>query len=42
MGGPDATLSIEDSIPNLVTMLERRAGQGGLAFVNYQDRDLPW
>jgi NAD(P)-dependent dehydrogenase (short-subunit alcohol dehydrogenase family) len=41
MGGPGATLSIEDSIPNLVTMLEHRAGKGGLAF-NYQDRDLPW
>ncbi len=42
MGGADATLSIEESIPNLVTMLERRAGKGGLAYVNYQDRDLPW
>ena len=42
MGGPDATLSIEESIPNLVTMLERRAGKGGLGFVSYQDRDLPW
>lgn len=42
MGGPDATLSIEESIPNLVTMLERRAGQGGLGFVSYRDIDLPW
>jgi NAD(P)-dependent dehydrogenase (short-subunit alcohol dehydrogenase family) len=42
MGGADATLSIEESIPNLVTALERRAGKGGLAYVNYQDRDLPW
>jgi NAD(P)-dependent dehydrogenase (short-subunit alcohol dehydrogenase family) len=42
MGGPAATLSIEDSIPNLVTMLEHRASKGGVTFVNYQDRELPW
>jgi NAD(P)-dependent dehydrogenase (short-subunit alcohol dehydrogenase family) len=42
MGGPGATLSIEESIPNLVTMLERRAGNGGLGFVTYRDTDLPW
>jgi NAD(P)-dependent dehydrogenase (short-subunit alcohol dehydrogenase family) len=42
MGGANATLSIEESIPNLVTMLERRAGKGGLGFVSYRDIDLPW
>ena len=42
MGGPSATLTIDQSIPSLVTMLERRAGQGGIGFVNYDDKDLPW
>ncbi len=42
MGGPDATISIEESIPNLVTTLERRQGQGGVTFVNYQNREHPW
>ncbi len=42
MGGANATLSIDESIPNLVTMLEHRAGKSGLGFVTYQDRDLPW
>ncbi|MFW2831185.1 SDR family NAD(P)-dependent oxidoreductase [Sphingomonas sp. ID0503] len=42
MGGPEATLSIEESIPSLVTTLEQRAGRGGIAFVNYRGEDLPW
>ena len=42
MGGPGAPLSIEQSIPTLVTMLEKRQGRGGSAFVTYQDRELPW
>ena len=42
MGGAGATLSIEESIPNLVTALEHRAGTGGLHYIDYQDRDLPW
>jgi NAD(P)-dependent dehydrogenase (short-subunit alcohol dehydrogenase family) len=42
MGGANATLSIEESIPNLVTMLERRAGKSGLGFVSYRDIALPW
>ena len=42
MGGADATLSIEQSIPNLVSMLEARRGSGGSALVTYQNRELPW
>ena len=42
MGGAGATLSIEESIPNLVTALGNRAGTGGLRYIDYQDRDLPW
>ena len=42
MGGPDAHLSIEQSIPRLVDMLAQRAGSGGSAFVSYDGRALPW
>ena len=42
MGGPQAPLSIEQSIPKLVDTLEARAGAGGSAFVSYDGRDLPW
>jgi NAD(P)-dependent dehydrogenase (short-subunit alcohol dehydrogenase family) len=42
MGGADAPLTIEQSIPRLTDMLERRRGAGGYAFVSYEDRDLAW
>ena len=42
MGGPHATLTIAQSIPSMVDMLESRRGSGGVAFVNYANKDLPW
>lgn len=42
MGGPTATLTIDQSIPSLTDMLEARKGSGGLAFVNYKNDDYPW
>jgi NAD(P)-dependent dehydrogenase (short-subunit alcohol dehydrogenase family) len=42
MGGPNAPLSIAESIPKLTEMLERRRDSGGVAFVNYENRELPW
>jgi len=42
MGGAEATLSIGQSIPHLVDALENRARTGGIRFIDYQDRDLPW
>jgi NAD(P)-dependent dehydrogenase (short-subunit alcohol dehydrogenase family) len=42
MGGASADLSIEESIPALADALAARAGQGGVAFVNYQNKDWPW
>jgi NAD(P)-dependent dehydrogenase (short-subunit alcohol dehydrogenase family) len=42
MGGPNATLTIDQSIPSLVDMLEARRGSGGIAFVNYANREHPW
>lgn len=42
MGGPDAPLSIQQSIPSLVDMLSRRHSNGGVHFVTYDDRTLSW
>lgn len=42
MGGPDANLTIDQSIPSLTDMLEARQGTGGVAFVTYANEELPW
>ena len=42
MGGPNARLSIEDSIPNLVNTIEAQAGRAGLQFLDYLGREVPW
>ncbi len=42
MGGPDARLSIEESIPNLLDAMEAHQGRGGLHYVDYLGRTVPW
>jgi NAD(P)-dependent dehydrogenase (short-subunit alcohol dehydrogenase family) len=42
MGGPNAMLTIEESIPRVADAIERRRGSGGMSFINYQDLDVPW
>ena len=42
MGGPAAPLAIEDSIPRLADVLQRRKGDGNIAFVSYEDQEIPW
>jgi NAD(P)-dependent dehydrogenase (short-subunit alcohol dehydrogenase family) len=42
MGGPEARLSIEDSIPNLVNTMEAQAGKAGLQYLDYLGRTVPW
>ncbi|PMS16861.1 3-oxoacyl-ACP reductase [Trinickia dabaoshanensis] len=42
MGGPQARLSIEESIPNLVDTIEAHAGRTGLHYVDYLGRVVPW
>jgi NAD(P)-dependent dehydrogenase (short-subunit alcohol dehydrogenase family) len=42
MGGPDARLSIEESIPNLVDTIEAHEGRRGLHYVDYLGRVVPW
>jgi NAD(P)-dependent dehydrogenase (short-subunit alcohol dehydrogenase family) len=41
MGGPQAPVSVEDSVRGLVDVLETRRNAGH-AYVDYQGRELPW
>lgn len=42
MGGPNARLSIEESIPNLVDVIDQQEGKGGLQYLDYLGRTVPW
>jgi NAD(P)-dependent dehydrogenase (short-subunit alcohol dehydrogenase family) len=42
MGGPKGRLSIEESIPNLVNIIEAQAGRSGLKYLDYLGQTVPW
>jgi len=42
IGGPGATLSVEESIVDVVDVLDRRQGTPGIAFLSYDGKVLPW
>ena len=42
MGGPDARLSIEESVPNLVHVLLAKQGKPGLEYLDYLGRAVSW
>jgi NAD(P)-dependent dehydrogenase (short-subunit alcohol dehydrogenase family) len=42
MGGPDGRLSIEESVPNLVSTLLAVQGNAGLQYLDYLGRTVPW
>lgn len=42
MGGPDAKLTIEESIPSLVNVLLAKQGRPGLEYLDYLGRTVPW
>ena len=42
LGGPDARLTIEDSVPNLVNVLIGVQGKAGLQYLDYLGRTVPW
>jgi NAD(P)-dependent dehydrogenase (short-subunit alcohol dehydrogenase family) len=42
MGGSDATLSVAQSIPLVVDMVEANRGKPGLRYVDRFNRSLPW
>jgi NAD(P)-dependent dehydrogenase (short-subunit alcohol dehydrogenase family) len=42
MGGPQASLGIDESIPNLVNTIEAQRGKPGLQYLDYLGRTVPW
>lgn len=42
LGGPQAPLSIEESIPNLANTITAQAGKAGLQYLDYLGRTVPW
>lgn len=42
MGGPDARLGIDESIPNIVKTLDSLQGAAGLHYVDYLGRTVAW
>jgi NAD(P)-dependent dehydrogenase (short-subunit alcohol dehydrogenase family) len=42
LGGPDAPLTIDQSIPGVVDTIEAQAGQGGLQYLDYQGQIVRW
>ncbi len=42
MGGSEATLGVEESIPGVVDALAARHGQAGLRYFNYKGATVPW
>jgi NAD(P)-dependent dehydrogenase (short-subunit alcohol dehydrogenase family) len=42
LGGPSARLTIGQSIPGVVDTIEAQADQGGLQYLDYQGKTVPW
>jgi NAD(P)-dependent dehydrogenase (short-subunit alcohol dehydrogenase family) len=42
MGGPQARLSVGESIPNLANTMDAQAGKPGLQYLDYLGRKVPW
>jgi NAD(P)-dependent dehydrogenase (short-subunit alcohol dehydrogenase family) len=42
MGGPEAMLEIDESIPRVVNVVEAQTGKGGLRYLNYLGETVAW
>jgi NAD(P)-dependent dehydrogenase (short-subunit alcohol dehydrogenase family) len=42
LGGAEAPLSIEESVPSLVNVLLKKQGKAGLEYLDYLGRTVPW
>jgi NAD(P)-dependent dehydrogenase (short-subunit alcohol dehydrogenase family) len=42
LGGPQARLSVAESIPNLANVMDAQAGKAGLQYLDYLGRTVPW
>lgn len=42
LGGPEARLTVEESVPSLVNVLLNKQGKPGLEYLDYLGRTVPW
>ena len=42
LGGPEGRLTIQESIPNLVKIIQAQEGKRGLQYLDYLGRTVPW
>ena len=42
MGGPNATIGLEESVPGVVDLIEREIGTGGHRFLDWRGEVVPW
>jgi NAD(P)-dependent dehydrogenase (short-subunit alcohol dehydrogenase family) len=42
LGGPHARLTISESIPNLVNVIDAQHGRGGLQYLDYLGKTVAW
>jgi NAD(P)-dependent dehydrogenase (short-subunit alcohol dehydrogenase family) len=42
LGGPGARLTVEESVPGVITVIDSLRGQPGLHYVNYLGQTVPW
>jgi NAD(P)-dependent dehydrogenase (short-subunit alcohol dehydrogenase family) len=42
MGGAEATFTIDESVPKLVSTIDAQHGKPGLQYLDYQGRTVPW
>jgi hypothetical protein len=42
VGGPNARLTINESIPNLVKVIDAQNGRGGLQYLDYRGETVAW
>jgi NAD(P)-dependent dehydrogenase (short-subunit alcohol dehydrogenase family) len=42
LGGPNARLTVEESVPSLVTTVEAQRGSAGLQYLDYLGRTVAW
>jgi NAD(P)-dependent dehydrogenase (short-subunit alcohol dehydrogenase family) len=42
LGGPDARLTIEESVPNLVNVLLAKRERPGIEYLDYLGKTVPW
>jgi NAD(P)-dependent dehydrogenase (short-subunit alcohol dehydrogenase family) len=42
LAGPNASLTIEESIPRVADTITHHAGERGLHFLDYRDQTVPW